>query len=163
MSGNFGTRNRLTRNRRQARNRNSTPFAARRHVSNRSEFWYLDEALWLRKPDGSKLSQRHFRKAISIVCYAVFFNFTSPWAKTWRPPMKFHRNFDVFCSSWPGFLTFSKFLKWFRNPTREDTFVPNLVSIGQAIASTNWREKKSNQTEKYILSKFWKIAFLLKR
>ena len=46
---NFGTRNRVTRYRRQARNRNSTSFAARRHasprvanashVSNRSEFW----------------------------------------------------------------------------------------------------------------------------
>ena len=54
-------------------------------------------------------------------------------------------NFDVFCSSWPGFLTFSKFLKCIRNPWREDTFVPNLVSIGRAIASTNWREKKERK------------------
>mgnify|MGYP003513022286 CR=1 FL=1 len=34
--------------------------------------WYLHCPEWLRKPDGSKLSQRHFLKAISILCYAVF-------------------------------------------------------------------------------------------
>ena len=47
---------------------------------------------------------------------------------------------------------------------QDDTFVPNLVQIGQETAEKRWREKKSKPTEKYnITPDLEKFHFYKKR
>ena len=85
----FATRNRVTRNRRQARNRGicaietwlhslrDATVASEPRMKSKQIFWirYLDEVPWFRKPDSSKLSQRHFLKAIFQLSVTQFFLF----------------------------------------------------------------------------------------
>ena len=65
------------------------------------------------------------------------------------------------------FLNFSKIARLSINRMPDDTFVPNLVQIGQETAEKRWREKKmkkSKPTEKYnITPDFEKNSFLQKR
>ena len=177
---NFGTRNRVTRNRRQARNRSVLDIlapTARLSIQNRPILWFYrtrwmsplaaTATCWSNRSEFSDLGTskiRHDWENQTVLSYhkdifwklfqfyvTQFFNFflnltvSSHWANTWRWGRNFRRNFEVFCSSWPGFLTFSKFLKCIRNPTQEDMFVPNFVHIGRAIVSTNWRQKKEKE------------------
>ena len=115
---NFGTRNQVTRNRQQAHNHTiggapAIGFDGIRRVVPREPrikskriwgIWYLENTERLRKPDGCKLSQRHFLKAVSILFYAIFyfffkFNRFVTQCENVRAPTKFHRTFDAFCSS----------------------------------------------------------------
>ena len=94
-------------------------------------FWTVTMTFSERYNSLGVIAEKIFPKTLTV---------SSLRAKTWRTGRKFE--FQCFLAFVTWFFNFSKIALLSINRMQDDTFVPNLVQIGQETAEKRWREKK---------------------